>query len=667
MSESIGDGYFPWWNPYVNFGLPQHADMSSGFWNPATWLISLTTGYNIYSITLELLFYIFIAGIGMYKVTGLWQLNKYVRIIAAVSYMCSGYMIGHIQHINWISGAAFLPWCFFSYMLMVRGFSFYRIAITVCCFYLLISSSHPGLIIGSFYFFLIFFVYYLICSIRNVSTGNSATGVQLLTLLTFFALLMVITTGMILSYSEILPFITRGNRPVIVNQTAANSIRSLLSFLLPFSSIKNENTLHNPLSFKNFYIGIAPLLFLLSSFILIKKYRDGYILLFTGIFFLLISVTGPVQAAVYKFIPLFNYVRASREFRIFAIFSFIAVAAIAMNHFLASAERKSAIEKLIWFLLFVTGLLICWSILKIFITHQSLLFVHLSSVGSENYREYLKQISSSLSFYDTILIQGIFQIVILILIKKYLFLKNTVALLIICAMDIIAASSLNLPFTGYGKTSAKELQKQLNQSPKGIPTPALQPISLNDTGNETITKTIGSWNHYNKQPGTLVRTYYPIQFRNEERLFSKPVINHLSSKSFIFFTPSEYKLITSKDSLSQLTNAQGSAIKILHFIPSYIKVNLKASVPGRITLLYQNYPHWKVFVNGKEIIKKSASDDFINTDIQSGGSYIIEYSYRPSVIKKCFLIGASILFVLILFISIKSTQFYFQKKKESYT
>ena len=31
MSESIHSGYFPLWNPYINYGLPQYGDMSSGF------------------------------------------------------------------------------------------------------------------------------------------------------------------------------------------------------------------------------------------------------------------------------------------------------------------------------------------------------------------------------------------------------------------------------------------------------------------------------------------------------------------------------------------------------------------------------------------------------------------------------------------------------------
>ena len=105
MSESIHAGHLPLWNPYINFGIPQYGDMSSGYWSPITWLIASTLGYNAYTFTLEVLLYLLIGGIGMYKLTGSLQLNTHVRTIAAVAFMCCGYNVGHLQHFNWLSGA----------------------------------------------------------------------------------------------------------------------------------------------------------------------------------------------------------------------------------------------------------------------------------------------------------------------------------------------------------------------------------------------------------------------------------------------------------------------------------------------------------------------------------------------------------------------------------
>jgi hypothetical protein len=41
VSETIQNGSFPWWNPYLYTGLPIHSDMQSGVWNPVVMLVSL--------------------------------------------------------------------------------------------------------------------------------------------------------------------------------------------------------------------------------------------------------------------------------------------------------------------------------------------------------------------------------------------------------------------------------------------------------------------------------------------------------------------------------------------------------------------------------------------------------------------------------------------------
>src|ERR1044072_1303486 len=68
ISESLYSGFFPWWNPYINFGIPQYGDMNNGFWNPLMWVIAETEGYNIWTITYEEMFYVLIGGWGIFKV-----------------------------------------------------------------------------------------------------------------------------------------------------------------------------------------------------------------------------------------------------------------------------------------------------------------------------------------------------------------------------------------------------------------------------------------------------------------------------------------------------------------------------------------------------------------------------------------------------------------------
>jgi hypothetical protein len=211
MSESIHAGHLPLWNPYINFGFPQYGDMSGGYWSPITWLVASSVGYNAYSFTIEVLLYILIGGIGCYQLTGVFKLNREIRLISAVAYMCCGYNIGHLQHFNWLSGAAFLPWCFWGYLQMAQQFSLKNIARAALLFYLLLSSAHPGIIISAFYFFTAFSLYYFFQNKKGLLLIKRAKQFTW-THIVFLTLLLLLSAGMITGYLDLLPNFVRGEK-----------------------------------------------------------------------------------------------------------------------------------------------------------------------------------------------------------------------------------------------------------------------------------------------------------------------------------------------------------------------------------------------------------------------------------------------------------------------
>ena len=62
FSEAIRAGYLPAWNPYLNFGFPLYADPGFAWWQPITWLFGFI-GYNAYTFSIEILFYIYLSGL----------------------------------------------------------------------------------------------------------------------------------------------------------------------------------------------------------------------------------------------------------------------------------------------------------------------------------------------------------------------------------------------------------------------------------------------------------------------------------------------------------------------------------------------------------------------------------------------------------------------------
>ncbi len=118
ISQSLHAGYLPLWNPYMNFGFPIYADPGFAFWNPITWLFAIF-GYSTYALTLEVLLYIFLAGVFMLHLAKWLKLSAPIAFAVACMYMCSGFFTGSIQYINFITSAAFLPFtitkCFCNY------------------------------------------------------------------------------------------------------------------------------------------------------------------------------------------------------------------------------------------------------------------------------------------------------------------------------------------------------------------------------------------------------------------------------------------------------------------------------------------------------------------------------------------------------------------------
>ena len=211
MSESLHAGHLPLWNPYINYGIPQYGDMSSGYWNPLTWLIAGTVGYNAYTFTIELLIYIFIGGIGMYTLCRYFNLQNKVRFIAAIAYMCCGYNVGHLQHFNWLSGAAFLPWCIWGYLLIQQNLSIKNILLSAVLFYLFISSAHPGITIGAFYFFIALALFLFF---KKENQNNFSGRIKKFAFANSFLLTMILalSAGMIVGYLDIIPHFTRGSK-----------------------------------------------------------------------------------------------------------------------------------------------------------------------------------------------------------------------------------------------------------------------------------------------------------------------------------------------------------------------------------------------------------------------------------------------------------------------
>ncbi len=621
MSESLHAGHLPLWNPYINFGIPQYGDMSSGFWSPVTWLMAATVGYNAYSFTLELFFYLLIAGLGMYMLCKRFNLHTYVCFIAGISYMCCGYMVGHMQHFNWISGAAFLPWCMWAYIALQNKLSVKNILLTSLLFYLLAASAHPGITIGALYFFIAFALFDFI-SRKSALKFPSRTLSFIKTNIILIAAIALLSAGMIAGYADILPHMTRGEK---VDFTEAIShpvsFSSWLSALLPLSIVKNDAFFHTDLSMRNIYFGLCYLLFFLYA-CFSKKNSRQFFLLITGLIFLLLSAGGIFKTFAYHYLPGIAYVRLDGEFVIFSLFCFIPVAAFSLNDYIRlNKDFSGKIKLLYYFFELLLAISIALGFYKIIASHESFIYQVKNITAQNGLPQKLKTFIDSISFYDTLWLQGSIQMLLLWRIKFCLREKRFKTLVKICVADLIIATLLNVPFTGVGKASVAQVQTVLNKSPKNIPVPPLTPILDNDTIPVNESDLVGNWSFYNKQPGLTVYAPYPIELNNTKIIFSKE--NNSFTKPYLFTTASaETNRLT-------VTAYSGSSINVL------------VESTGTDSLIFQQsfYKYW-YYIEANKKHPAVAYKNIFPAAVLTAGKHELSFVFDPPLIKKMMLLSA---------------------------
>jgi len=633
ISESIRSYSFPWWNPYINFGIPQYGDMNSGFWSPITWIIAQFFHYNAYTFTAELLLYLFLAGLGMFRLCRILHFTRTTSYIIGASYLCSGYMVGHLQHFNWISAAAFLPWCLYGYHLLINRFSMKNVIQSALWFYLFISSAHPGLIIGGIYFFLGYAVFSFFEK-RNNTEHHFNPGSFVKKHLWMLLPLFLFSLGLIAGYSDVIPYITRGSKLSGAGQIVNPfTLQSLISLAVPMATVKASGFFSTDVSMRNIYMGLTFLLFLLPALRMpMNKHQKFF--LYTGLFFLLISIGGPFKYINYYLLPLGSYVRMPGEFMIFAIISFLLFTAFSMNSFIAdNKEFGNAYHKSYFTIQIILVICIIAGIAGIAFSQHSIFFSMNRVLSPALITSKLKSITDNLSIFDILIIQGLLQLTLLQSIKKNIIKKDFKQLIKISFIELIFATLLNIPFTGVGQASVNDVQSALSKAPEGIPTPFLTPVSqhVNNT-NDRKTMLLGSWSFYNKQIGSSTQNFYPVELNTTHQVF-KDSISLFHDKPFIF---------TTNDSLVK-------SLRINYFKGNFVDLQIECTGADTLVLQENVYKHWMTVVNG-EYRKPIQYAGVFNAVYLQPGKNFVKFNFNPKGVASCYEISRIAILIALLYL-----------------
>ena len=623
VSESLYSGYLPWWNPFINFGVPQYGDMNHGFWNPVQWLIAKTSGYSVLSITLEELLYILLGGWGTFLLLIKLSVNKEAALISGMAYMGGGFIVGHLQHFCWITGAAFFPYVLLYFLKSIDNPTIKNLASGSIFTFLFLASTHPGLVIGAGYFFL-FLLLYLFTTAQHKKIRLyliKVTGVFLLGSFLF-------STIVIVSNIEVITQMTRGTKvPLSEALNMSTTLKSYISLLFP-SAVNKGNFYNTDISMRNIYIGILSLIGLVTYF-LRTKFKINWILITGFIFFLLLS-GGLFKELFYYVFPFLGHVRLGGEFTYFLYLFLIIVAAKGLNYIITDhATQIKPIPVLNYFLVFF----IIVTVISGFYT-----ILTNSTVFNSDYFS-LKSFITNLTFFDLFIVSGFTQIAFLLILKR---LQNYNYFLLASAANIVIFTWLALPFTGLGQLSRKEVQNIISSSEKGINTPILKPIKelvFIDQKYDTI---IGSPAFYSKTLGFPYPAPYPTELKTVDSYFKDAsTVNFINNQAFIF--------VSKDSSLQTTTTFDSSVIQLIKYSPTHIKFSINNTDGNYITLLQNNYPRWKVLIDGNKQNHFTIYKTFIGIKAPKG-NYTLEYVFYTNDLKLLLMLNLLLLLTAITFI-----------------
>ena len=618
FSEALHSNIIPWWNPYINYGLPQYGDMNSGFWSPITWLIGSTVGYNAYTFTMEFLLYLFLSGVGMFLLCRSFSFTRTVSYVCGFAFMCSGYMVGHLQHLNWLSGAAFLPWCIWGYHMLLFKFSYKNAVQSALLFYMLLSSSHPGLIIGSLYFFIAYSIFHFVQK-KKEDGPSFSPGSFVRKHLWMIGILLVLSLGLIMGYTDIIPYMTRGTAVNTASTSNPFTIQSILSFLLPLSTTQADSFFHTDISMRNGYIGLLLLLFILPA-IRQRKHPVQHFLLYTAIAFALLSIGGYLRYVTQFLFPLSGYVRMPGEFMIFVVFALILIAGFTLNDFIRDGHHLSSeYRKIITVLQSGLMLAMVVGLIGAIVTQDSILFSLNKALAAASFSGKFKALVDGIQFWDALWIQGLIQLILINEFGGALKQKSYQKLIRICAIDLVLATLLHVPFTGVGKNAVANVQYAVKKLPEGIPKPMMEPIvQLNAVDAGRYSSLLGNQGYYQKQIGFVQKPFYPVALTTSAGIYTDDSSLYCT-KPFLFSTG----------------GMPSDSIFIKNFKGNYIELIINS--PRADTIVFQQnvYPHWRAVVNG-EVRKPIAYNGVYNAAVIRPGRNDLKFNFNPTGITAVF-------------------------------
>ncbi|MEK7566753.1 MAG: hypothetical protein AAB527_01305 [Patescibacteria group bacterium] len=320
----------PNWSPAYNSGYPINLTLD-GVMNPI-FIITLKFLPPILANNIMIFLFFAINSLVFYALARALMISRTGSLIAAISYMFSGVMLGHMAITVIVAIMPFLPLSFLCCLKILQGKTNWLWLWLPLLIYSWIGGYAEFIIYSLVAMF--FFAIYL--TVKNRKSENFSYRYPLL----FFG--CVILSVIILSpwFLSVLYFIQFSNRSggfsVESAGHAATSLSDFINMFYPGLSFFYGNFLPLPLESWRYllYIGTLPLILVFTSFFIKAKKEKGHLVFFLALAMgsILMTVNNSPLFWLFHQIPVLNWLRGYWKWDFIAVFSMAILAGYGFDN-----------------------------------------------------------------------------------------------------------------------------------------------------------------------------------------------------------------------------------------------------------------------------------------------------------------------------------------------
>lgn len=603
IGESLNNGQLPFWNPHNNLGFPQMGDPST--WYPITWILSIFGRYTVFDVQLEYLIHLFVGGFGFYSLGK--KLNKttenldHASLVGALYYSLSGFMIGNAQHLGWIISAAWIPWVMNSFFEHQRSSSLRSGLYLALSLFLLLTGGYPGLFIITVYVLVGLFLGPIF------KNGIKRLKPQLVLKYTIpLAAFLLMSAVVLLCAFEMRPLVNRGTALLADASrygvlSGSWPVQAIQTLLVPGLIKSGSVSWGQDLSMLSVYLGVIPLIAVLAGLFSGPKRESIRFWFLLGFVFLLISMgeSLPLRKWLYFLLPGFDLFRFPSIFRLFFILFTLLAAVLSLGVMINSSETQK-----------IMG--VRWAFLVIPIT-LVLFFVGTPGTLNFQFKDIIKldffSFESIADPWDWIVFHGTIMVAVgatFVWLIEQQKLKARLILLPLVVLELFFVTQSASPISVIDSSEPQRLEKYLNDAPVSELV-GLTDQELYRSDDTTFKEVPYLWKN--------LATY-------EKRISGDGVSPYGLNTLQLSKEKGEYDVLLNNPPVHLLEKGE---ITRISYSETVLSLELNTEVPNRIVFAQNNYPNWRVSINGEEQMPETYASTAISSSISQGVSEVQFY------------------------------------------